>query len=176
MTDTIDTSAILDGSFVLQSDKTVGHFHTDPKLFHQVNVQETLKIGQFVYLDTDGLYKPAIATTQRSSNVQGIVYSFVGNDEVYIKHTPGHMFYRHPLPPEWFAEIDGVVQENAPLFSHIPNLLGHPVYLSDVHAGGMMTNPPSNNKYVVLVGYRTDYGFYFKPEPYCCESMQAYSP
>jgi hypothetical protein len=172
----IDLSAIKSGRYVLQRGGTEAHFHTDPKLFEQENVANDLKPGMLVYMDTDGKFKPAIAISQRQSNIQGIVYSLIGNDKVYIKHNHGHMFFRHPLPPDWFFTIDGKVVEDSPLFEKVPNTLGNTLYLSDTIPGGLMSNPPLNDMFVVLAGYRTEYGFYFKPEPYCCESMKDYNP
>lgn len=162
----ISLDAIKDGKYVIQQGNTVSHFHTDPKLFEQTNVKNTLEIGMFVYMDTDGLFKPALAVSRRQANVQGIVYEFLGDNKVYIKHNHGHIYYRHPLPPEWYAEVDGKVDEKAPLFIKIPGMLGNPLYLSDTIPGGMRNSPTTN--YTVQVGYRTEYGFYYKPEPYCC--------
>ena len=80
------------------------------------------------------------------------------------------------MPQDWFFTIDGKVEETAPLFSNIPNTLGNPLYLSDSVPGAMMSSAPINKKYVVMVGFRTEYGFYYKPEPYCCDSMSSYNP
>jgi hypothetical protein len=155
-----------DGRYVSQRGKTVSHFHTDPKLFVQENVKSLLDVGMFVYMDVDGLFKPAIATSRRKANVQGVVYEIIGNNKVYIKHNHGHIYFREPLPPSWYAEVDGKVDEKAPLFIKVPALLGNPLYLSDTIPGGMRNSPPL--QYVVQVGYRTEYGFYYKPEPFCC--------
>lgn len=167
----INTDAIISGELVLQRAKTNSHYHTDPKLIEQEGCKTILKPGMLVYIDKDEIYKPAIATCQRSCNIIGVVVSFVGNDKFYLKQNHGHMYYREPLPPDWFFTIDGKVDELAPLFEKIPNTLGNPVYLSDTVPGGMMSSPPINNKYVVQAGYRTEYGFYFKPEPFCCDTL-----
>jgi hypothetical protein len=174
----INTDSIISGDIVLQRAKTTSHYHTDPKLIEQVGCKTMLKPGMLVCIDKDGVYKPAIATCQRYCNIIGIVISFVGDDAFYLKHNHGHMSYREPLPPDWFFTIDGKVDEMAPLFEKIPNTLGNPVYLSDTVPGGMMSSPPLNNKFVVQAGYRTEYGFYFKPEPFCCASLsyQNYDP
>jgi hypothetical protein len=174
----INTDSILSGDLVLQRAKTTSHYHTDPKLIEQIGCKTMLRSGMLVYLDKDGYYKPAIALCQRSCNIIGVVISFVGEDKFYLKHNHGHMYYREPLPPDWFFTIDGKVDEFAPLFEKIPNTLGNPVYLSDTVPGGMMSSPPINNKYVVQAGYRTEYGFYFKPEPFCCDTLSfaSYDP
>lgn len=169
----INTDSIISGDIVLQRAKTTSHYHTDPKLIEQEGCKSFLKPGMLIYLDKDGYYKPAIATCQRSCNIIGILISFVGEDKFYLKHNHGHMSYREPLPPDWFFTIDGKVDEWAPLFEKIPNTLGNPVYLSDTVPGGMMSSPPLNDKYVVQAGYRTEYGFYFKPEPFCCLSLSS---
>lgn len=164
----IDTSVYLNNEFILQNGNTVNHYHGDPKLIEQDGCQASLLIGDFVYLDSDGIYKKAIANSRKSSNVQGIVWSFVGDNKFYLKHNHGHMFYRHPLPKYWFnLDIDGNVDEKSPLYSYIPSLLGNPLYLSDITPGRMTTNPPST--YIFMLGYRTEYGFYYKPEPQCSD-------
>lgn len=174
----INTNPILSGDLVLQRAKTTSHYHTDPKLIEQPGCKSFLKSGMLVFIDKDGIYKPAIATCQRSCNIIGVVMSFIGSDKFYLKQNHGHMYYREPLPPDWFFTIDGKVDDLAPLFEKIPNTLGNPVYLSDSVPGGMMSSPPINNKYVVQAGYRTEYGFYFKPEPFCCDSLSfgTYNP
>lgn len=149
-------------------DKTKNHFHTDPKLIEQTNVSNDLLIGQLVYLDEDGLYKPAIATDRLKSNIQGIVWSFIGKNQFYLSMEPKPLFYRFPFIPNWFSnDFDGL-NENAPLYSQIPAPLGHKVYLSESIPGGMSATPPSDIKLTVIVGYRTEYGLLYRPEPFCC--------
>lgn len=148
-------------------DTSINHFHTDPILVYQPYVRNTLQIGQLVYLDSSNFYKPAIATSRVKSNVQGIVWHFVNRDYVYIKTQPGPLFYRFPFVPNWFVKADGVIQENALLYSKVPGSMGEKLFLSDTIPGGMTNFLPKSNLYRTLVGIKTDYGVLFRIEPYC---------
>lgn len=163
-------------------DKTKNHFHQDPKLIQQIDAASTLMIGQIVYLDHDGLYKPAEATSRLKSNVQGVVWSFIGQNEFYLKTEPGPLQYRLPFIPDWFfKDMYNIVSENSILYKYIPGAIGEKVYLSHTIPGGLMTDPyiskmtydyyvnvlHFNPKYSVLIGYRTEYGLLYRPESYC---------
>lgn len=173
----IDTSAIREGKYILQQSKSSAfHFHNDPKIIIQENVKNNLEIGDLVYLDQDGKYKKALAsdTNKNISYVVGIVYDILGDDKFLLKVSEGHMMYRNPLPESWYAKVDGKVIENGVLYEKVPALLGKPLFLSDTEPGKMQRAPPISKKYIRLIGYRTEYGFYFKPEPYCdtgCENI-----
>jgi hypothetical protein len=163
-------------------DKTKNHFHQDPKLIEQINCSTTLMIGQIVYQDHDGVYKPAQAITRHTCNVQGVVWSFIGQNKFYLKTEPGPMYYKFPFIPDWFVkDVYNHVYENAIIYKNIPGAIGEKVYLSHTIPGGMMADPFKtktiydyyvdvlgfNPKYSVLIGYRTDYGLLYRPEPYC---------
>ena len=159
-------------------DKTKNHFHQDPKLIVQEKAAKTLMIGQIVYLDDDMIYKPAIATSRQKCNIQGVVWSFVGKNEFYLKTEPGPMYYKFPFVPTWFVtDAYNVVYENALLYQNIPGAIGEKVYLSNTVPGGLMSDPYKSltifnsvsfdHKYSVLIGYRTEYGLLYRPEPYC---------
>jgi hypothetical protein len=69
-------------------DSTIGHYHIDPKLIFQEDAGSTLEIGQLVYLDPiDQNYKPAIAlpAEPEKSNVCGVVWSFEGENQFYLR-------------------------------------------------------------------------------------------
>ncbi len=133
-------------------DKSISHFHLDPKLIQQTDAKTTLDIGKFVYLDTDGIYKLAISNgTEIQANVQGYVWSFVGNDAFYLKSGFGPLEYRFPLPGDF----------------SIPGNVGDELYLSASSYGDMQTTTPS--AYGFIVGYKTDYGMLYRPDPlFCC--------
>ncbi len=84
-------------------DKTVSHFHTDPKLIEQIGSETDLKVGQVVYLDTDGFYKPAMAVSEQQQNIQGIIWDFKKQDGFLLKFEPGPYSYRFALTKDFFT-------------------------------------------------------------------------
>jgi len=136
---------------ISQRDKTISHFHTDPKFIAQPLSSQILSVGQFVFLDTDGVYKPAISNaTEQMANVIGYVWSLEA-DGFYLKMGYGPMEYRFPIP----------------LTLEVPGNLGDEVYLSATVPGGMQTTAPTG--YPLVVGYKTDYGMLYRACPtFCC--------
>ncbi len=152
-------------------DKTISHFHTDPIFIEQIGAGSSLIAGQFVYLDTDNFYKPAIALTEKESNVQGYVWSFVGSDAFYLKTDNGPMRYRFPFTRDFFNnDINGRIDEYSPNILKIPGSLGEKLYLSETEAGSVQTTQTS--LYKVIIGYKTDYGIMYnlKHKEPCCDN------
>lgn len=137
--------------------KTIGHIHTDPKLIQQTDCRTSLVIGKPVFLDIDGLYKLAyISTDDQTSNIQGLVWGFLGKDKFLLRATPGPMEYRFPLTKTYF-DISGV-----PLNSMIPGSLGDIIWL------GTSPGEYSTTKSTFIIGYKTAYGFVYQPKNICC--------
>ena len=133
-------------------DKSISHFHVDPKLIKQIGASSTLSIGQLVYLDTDGLYKPALAVSEQMSNIQGIVWSFVGADSFYLKSEPSQLSYRLPFTKDYFNTFpNGKVNPVSINNTKIPGDLGAKVYLSETVPGGLQSTPATNLNYNVII-------------------------
>jgi hypothetical protein len=152
-------------------DTTISHFHTDPKLISQIGCKFSLKVGQFVYLDHDGIYKLALSSaTEIESNVQGYVWSFLDNDNFYLKIGIGPAFYRFPLESDFFdTDINGNVIENQVKNLKVPGNLGDRIWLSETVPGEIQSFRPSS--YPVCLGFKTAYGFMYRPDViFCCVS------
>lgn len=153
-------------------DKTIGHIHTDPRIIYQPDAQETLEIGMLVYLDCDGVFKPALAVPEKSE-LAGVVWSFEGPHNFYLHQGDGPMLYRFPLTPEFFSsDGDGRVRENAPDPILIPGHLGDLLYLSPTEPGRMThVRPTGIDECEVVVGKKMQYGFLYQPgDPVCCSN------
>jgi hypothetical protein len=154
-------------------DKTIGHIHTDPRIIYQVDAQESLEVGQLVYLDCDGIFKPALAVPGKSQ-VAGVVWSFEGPHHFYLHQGDGPMLYRFPLTPEFFTtDSNGRVQEDSPEPTKIPGKLGQELYLSDTVPGGITHVAPTGlDVCKVIVGKKMAYGFLYHTEPpECCQDI-----
>lgn len=163
-------------------DKTVGHYHIDPKLIIQEDASSTLEVGMMVYLDSDGLYKPAVAipTEPEKSNVCGIVWDFEGPDQFYLRQGATPLMYRHPLGPDWFEkDSNGRVREEAPSPSLIPGDMGAYLYLSPSNPGYLTHIPPyedqstqceCNELCSVVVGIKQQYGWFYDPSVNTCQN------
>lgn len=131
-----------------QRDKSISHFHLDPKYILQKPTG--LCLGQFVFLDIDGLYKPAISTSEQQSNVQGFVYA-KDIEGFWLKSGYGPIEYRFPVDDTF----------------SVPGTLGDEVFLSATVSGGMQATQPAT--WPFIVGYKTDYGLLYRPDPvFCC--------
>ena len=151
-------------------DKTIGHIHTDPRIIYQPNAQNDLEIGQIVYLDCDGIFKPALATPEKS-NIAGVVWSFEGANHFYLHQGDGPMMYRFPLTKEFFTtDIDGRVIEDIPDPIKVPGQLGELLYLSPTEPGALTYIAPTDPDHcIVVVGKKMRYGFLYQPgERSCC--------
>jgi hypothetical protein len=148
-------------------DKTIGHFHIDPVFVPQVSAADTLEAGQILYLDNDGLYKPALAVEDKQINIVGIVWDITPTG-FYLRTTPGPMQYRLPLPASYFnLDVNGRPDENNPNTAKIPGNFGQKLYLSETIPGGLQLDKPA---FAVIVGYKTKYGFIYRPDlAQCCE-------
>jgi len=135
-------------------DLTISHSHTDPKLLYQANAEQTFNIGDIIYLDVDNIYKLAQAIDGQKQNVQGVIWSFPTPDSFYLRIAPGPFEYRIPL-------------EQSFIDSRIPGGIGAELWLSDVSPGRMVNLKP-DTLYDVFIGYKTDYGFLYRPELYIC--------
>lgn len=163
-------------------DKTVGHYHIDPKLIIQEDASSTLEVGMMVYLDSDGLYKPAVAipTEPEKSNVCGVVWDFEGPDQFYLRQGATPLMYRHPLGPDWFEkDSNGRVREEAPSPSLIPGDMGAYLYLSPSNPGYLTHIPPyedqttqceCNELCSVVVGIKQQYGWFYDPSVNTCQN------
>ena len=144
----------------ISKNKNLNHYHTDPKLIHQINCKNTLHLGSIVYLDTDYNYKLAYSDSNSdnmtTSLVQGVVYGFKGNDYFYLKINPGPMEYKYPLDKKFF-NYDGT-----PSDLYIPGNIGSTLWLSEYIPGKLQSVQPTNNP--VIIGYKTDYGFLYRPK------------
>jgi hypothetical protein len=152
-------------------DTTVSHFHTDPKLISQVGCKFSLKVGRFIYLDADGIYKLALSSASEiESNIQGYVWSFLDNDNFYLKSGIGPASYRFPLEPDFFdTDINGHVIENQVNALMVPGALGDRIWLSETVPGAIQSDRPSS--YPVSLGFKTEYGFMYRPDViFCCVS------
>jgi hypothetical protein len=108
---------------ISRRDKTIGHIHTDPKLIYQSGAGSTLKVGQVVYQDCDGVYRPALACPDKS-DVCGIVWDIEGENQFYLKQSDSPMMYRFPLTKDYFTtDINGKVLDNSPNPLKIPGRL-----------------------------------------------------
>jgi len=154
---------------ISRRDKTTGHFHTDPVLIYQINAKNTLEIGQIVYQDTDGDYKPALACENKSV-ISGIVWEFQGDNYFYLKQSDAPMMYRFPLTKDFFTlDINGKVQDDSPDPTKIPGNFGQLLYLSDIIPGGLTHVPPTTEgSCKVIVGKKQKYGFLFQPVERTC--------
>jgi len=157
-------------------DKTVGHSHTDPRLIQQNGCTSTLSIGQVVYLDADGIYKPARSSAIDESNIQGIVWSFVGNNQFYLKTSIGPLRYRFPYTKNFFNTTGlGKVDEYSPLNTKFPGNIGGKLYLSETIPGELQSEEPTYLP--VIVGYKTSYGMIYRPDiNTCCNNISPYIP
>lgn len=151
----------------IHKDKTIGHIHTDPKLIIQPNCKSILSIGMLVYLNPNNeLYLPAISTDEEiTSNVQGIIWNFVGDDKFLLKILPGPMEYRFPLPKEFFNISGNTITPN---ITYIPGNYGDRLWLSETKPGRMQSNKPTFPNIPLIVGYKTPYGFLYQPKYICC--------
>lgn len=148
-------------------DKNSGHIHTDPKLILQANCTTELKPGQPVYYDEQlQKYLPAISerSNVKKSFIQGIVWGFIGTDKFYLRVQPGPMEYRMPLTAEYFTALKPSVIVNNSL---IPGDYGSPLWLSESVPGGLSADPPLTGP-KVIIGYKTDYGFIYRPKSIVC--------
>jgi hypothetical protein len=146
-------------------DKTISHYHTDPKLIEQENIGLVFTPGQLLYLDDDGVYKLAIATSEKESNVIGMVWSILGPNHIYLKVEPTPCQYDLPLGENWFnVSGDGKVVINSPNDSKIPGSIGQILFLSETVAGGIQDEAPNIAGSTFIVGYKTKYGFLYRPE------------
>jgi hypothetical protein len=151
--------------------KTEGPLKHDAKLIQQESASSTLEVGQLVYLDDDGLYKPAIASlgTPKTSIVVGVVWSFEGPNQFYLQQTDSPLFYRFPLTKDYFeVDTNGRVRENAPNAVKIPGNLGDYLYLSHVTPGGLSHVAPYDDLCQVIVGTKQPYGWLYQPNLNSC--------
>lgn len=132
----------------IQIDKTFNHFHTDPKLISQEDCANYLKLGQFVYLDNNGFYYPALSQKDYPFRaiVVGVVWQFEGKDQFYLKCEPGPLYFRFP-------------NYNS---NSIPGKNGCILYTSDIIPGGVTDQAPEDVQFII--GYKTNYGILFRPE------------
>jgi hypothetical protein len=152
----------------MQADKTISHYHTDPKIIEQKNIG-FYTVGLMMYLDEDGVYKRAIANSIKSSRIAGMVWKRYGPDKISLRVEPTPCFYEYPLGKRFFyTTSDGKVDPLAPNWDYIPGLPGRLLYLSETKPGRMQQSPPSNENYKVIVGYKTEDGFIFRPERLLC--------
>lgn len=132
----------------------------DIKYIVQADAKSTLKYGQLVYLDVDGLYKPSIATSDLSASFEGIVWGFSGTNGFFIKVGEGEMRYRLPLPKSYYLIENGRINEEKGNPVYLPGNINDIVYISETEPGGIQTVIPSTfNK---KVGNRSKYGFIIK--------------
>lgn len=152
-------------------DKTIGHMHTDPILIEQIGARSTLQVGQVVFVDSDGIYKPAMAVEDKQRDIEGVVWSFVGNDAFLLRVSPGPMQFRLPLTRDFFNQDgNGRIIENSPNDAKIPGTLGQKLYLSATVPGGLQATRPTSH--ALIVGYKTDYGFMYRPDLVeCCDPV-----
>lgn len=152
------------------ADKSVSHYHTDPKIIEQPNIG-LFKPGLILYLDEDtGLYDYAIATSLKKSRIAGIVWEVYGKDKISLRVEPTPLIYELPLGPEFFnLDVNGKVAVTEPNWDYIPGEFGRILYLSETAPGRMQQQYPVNFK--VIAGYKTLDGFIFRPERLgCCPS------
>jgi len=150
-------------------DKTVSHLHTDPKLITQIGCQSTLKVGQFVYLDTDDLYKPGLSgSSKQKTFIHGYVWSFIDEDHFYLRMSVGPVKYRFPFGPEFFlTNGDGTVDEYNVNPFKIPGNIGDRLWLSETEPGGVQIFKPK--VWPLAVGFKTEFGLYYRPDTiFCC--------
>ena len=158
----------------MQRDKTISHYHTDPKIINQPGIG-TYKPGQLMYLDVDGIYKLAVAWSHQESQVAGMVWEIFGNDKISLRVEPTPVFYEHPLGPEWFSkDIEGRVILTPPLEDKIPGEFGDRLWLSDKYPGDMQLEEP--NPFKTIIGYKTKDGLIFRPERLFCCPDEVYEP
>lgn len=113
--------------------------YADPKKVYQVNCVNTLKVGQLVYLDSDGNYKPAYSPDH--VDVVGVVWDIIGSNIFYLKMNNSSLSYRYPL------------SQNV-----VPGNVGDKLYLSTTVApSGNITNVAPTT--AIEIGYKTPYGF-----------------
>lgn len=151
-------------------DKTKNHFHLDIKYIDQIAPGVP---GQFVYLDNHGDYKLAISisyddatydTNAIKSNVQGVIWSIIGDVGFFIKTSYGSLKYREPLGPEYFNKNSNeIVIENEPNINMLPGKLGDKLWLSTTVPGNVQLEESN-----ILLGYKTSYGMLYRPEYIFC--------
>lgn len=157
-------------------DKTIGHFHTDPKLIEQLNAQSELEIGQVVYQDNTGKYLPAEACVDKSL-VCGFVWDFEGPNHFYLKQGDTPLMYRFPLTKDFFLlDANGKVREDSPNPTKIPGNYGKNLYLSDTNPGWYTHVPPTSvGSCRVIIGKKQKYGWLYQPqENFCSQYVAAY--
>lgn len=157
-------------------DKTIGHFHTDPKLIEQTNAQSELEIGQVVYQDCNGKYLPAEACANKSI-VCGVVWDFEGPNHFYLRQGDTPLMYRFPLTKDFFlVDANGRVREDSPDPTKIPGDYGQFLYLSDTNPGWYShVTPTSVGSCKVILGKKQKYGWLYQPsERTCHEYVAAY--
>ena len=147
----------------MQFDKTISHYHTDPKVINQQDIG-LYEPGTIMYLDAfSGYYKPAIANDFNSSCVMGFIWQVYGANKVSLKTEFCHLQYGTPLWETWYNKIDGKVDPTSPNWHKIPGELGRQLYLSETVAGAVQANYPTGG-YKVIIGYKTLYGMIWRPE------------
>lgn len=149
---------------------SIKHIHEDPLLIEQANCKSILSVGQFVYQNSNGIYNPALATSNQAIGwVQGVVWSFIDENSFYLKTTPGPFEYRHPLTKDFF--INGIVNEEK-----IPGSYGDILWLSETSPGNMQNTVPAPGNMRMLLGYKTIYGFLYQPKYITCCIDDASTP
>lgn len=159
----------------MQRDKTVSHYHTDPKIIIQSRIAR-FKPGTLLYLDVDGLYKKAVAWSHQESQIAGMVWEVFGPDKISLRVEPTPVFYEHPLGPEWYAiDSEGKVMIHVPLKEKLPGKFGDRLWLSDTEPGELQDTIPEG-PFKTIVGYKTKDGFIFRPERLFCCANEYYDP
>lgn len=159
----------------MQRDKTVSHYHTDPKIITQSRIAR-YKPGTLLYLDVDGIYKKAVAWSHQESQIAGMVWEVFGPDKISLRVEPSPIFFEHPLGPEWYAkDSENKVMIHVPLNEKIPGKFGDRLWLSDTEPGEMQDTMPEG-PFKTIVGYKTKDGFIFRPERLFCCANEYYDP
>ena len=135
-------------------DKTISHSHSDPKIIEQIGAKNSFIIGDLVYLDVDNIYKLALSVDDQKQNIQGVIWSFPTPDSFYLRIAPGPFEYRFPIEQNFIDNF-------------IPGNVGDRLWLSNTNPGKMV-NTKTGGDFEVFVGYKTDYGFLYRPELYIC--------
>lgn len=146
-------------------DKTIGHYHTDPKIVEQDGIG-LYDPGTVFYLDVDGIYKPAIATSLKTASVAGFMWQAFGPNKAAIKVESCHLEMNYPyLPSQFFYNLsNGLID---PLQPKLPGKPGNRLYLSETEEGKVQAFYP-RSRYIVVIGYRTLYGMTWRPEIISC--------
>lgn len=136
----------------------------DLKFITQANANLILHVGDVVYLDNDGLYKPSIAISDKLSQIEGIIWRFVTNIGFWLLIEERDIKYRLPLSKKFFNyDESGRINEHS-VSAEIPGNVGDDLYVSETIPGGLQNTTPVI--YASIVGTKTETGFAFHPFPY----------